>query len=434
MSELVPQIQLDTRERIAMARMLCVLCMIFVHVPDGQSIAQVYSLTTGGFAIFLEGFLVEGPGRASAALLSVVSGYLAATTLLKPGSSVWSLYRRRFVSIILPMIFWACVTYVVYLVVSQSRPTFLEDAKTVLDKLNIIFFITEMPLGATMHLGFLRDLFVCVLLSPLLLLGIRRMAWFVLPMLGMLYVFEHNQSFVLILRPLVLFAFSIGIYLAVRGARLDALDRLWPVFVMLSIIATMIILLANSGVGDTAVQAFAKRGLEFDETVLYPFGRLFGSLAIWTLLPWFLGGKLQIWVKRFTPYLFAAFCSHYLMLTLLFYGGWSPLFGGRQSDSFIIWFLSAPLVSMAVAVMVVTVAQWVAPPLATLITGGRLKTAKAGASVDALGERRKQGVAVGGWLILASAYEAVSGFISSLVRGWFEASRRLLLGRAGREE
>jgi hypothetical protein len=138
------------RDRISMARMLCVLGMIFVHVPDGQSLATVYTLTGDRITVFLEGFLVEGPGRASAALLSAISGYLAATTLLKPGRSVWALYRRRFVSIIIPMIFWAGITTLVYVVVSQSRPTFLDDADTLMDKLNIIFFLTEMPVGATM--------------------------------------------------------------------------------------------------------------------------------------------------------------------------------------------------------------------------------------------------------------------------------------------
>ncbi len=427
MSELVPKIEHDTRERIAMARMLCVLCMIFVHVPDGQSVAAVYSLTSGGFSAFLEGFLVEGPGRASAALLSVVSGYLAATTLLKPRSSVRTLYRRRFVSIIMPMVFWACVTYLVYLVVSQSRPTFLEDATTVMDKLNIIFFLTEMPVGATMHLGFLRDLFVCVLLSPLLLPAVQRIAWLLLPLLGVLYIFEHDQESVLILRPLVLFAFSIGIYLATRRVRLDALDRLWPVFVMLSVIATMAILLVNSGVADSTVQFFADRGMDFNETVLYPVGRLFGSLAIWTLIPWMLGGRLQGWVKRFTPYLFAAFCSHYLMLTLLFYGAWSPLFGGRETPVFVLWFLAAPLLSMAVAVLVVTVALRIAPPLATLITGGRMSAPNTGK--DALVGRRRQGAAVGLWMLFAGSYESAVGGVSAVFRVWLAASRRLLLGR-----
>jgi len=63
-------IQQELRDRIAMARMLCVLGMIFVHVPDGQTDSPLYAFNAGGLGFFLEGLLVEGPGRAGAALLS----------------------------------------------------------------------------------------------------------------------------------------------------------------------------------------------------------------------------------------------------------------------------------------------------------------------------------------------------------------------------
>lgn len=408
-----------------MARMLCVLFMIFVHVPDGQTPAVLYSLSDGGFAIFLEGFLVEGPGRASAALLSVVSGYLAATTLLKPGSSASALYRRRFVSIVVPMIIWALATCLIYFAASRFRPTFLDDAQSWLDYLNFVLFLTEMPQGATMHLGFLRDLFVCVLLSPLLLLAVQRVAWLVLPLLGLFYLFEHNQSSIVILRPLVLFAFALGIYLATRKVSLNALDRFWPLFVGLSFVATMGILLVNSGLADEMVQAFAMREMEFDEVVMYPIGRLFGSLAIWTLIPMMLGGRLQQWNTRFTPYLFAAFCSHYLMLTIVFRSLWRPLFGGRESNLFLVWFLVSPLVSMAVAVLIVNMTLRIYPPLATLLTGGRMTAAPA----SPIGERRKQGLVLGVWLAVARALEMITRPIGSLLRAWLDASRRLLLGR-----
>lgn len=407
-----------------MARMLCVLLMIFVHVPDGQTNAVLYTLNDGSFAVFLEGFLVEGPGRASAALLSVVSGYLAATTLLKPGSSVMSLYRRRFVSIILPMVIWALATCMIYLAASRFRPTFLDDAHTLLEQLNFVLFLTEMPQGATMHLGFLRDLFVCVLLSPLLLPAIQRVAWLVLPLLGLLYLFVHDQSSVVILRPLVLFAFSLGIYLATRKVALNSLDRFWPLFTLLAIAATMLILLVNSGVAADMVKLFDARDMEFEEVVLYPIGRLFGSLAIWTLIPMLLGGRLQAWTTRFTPYLFAAFCSHYLMLTMVFHALWTPLFGGRESGMFLAWFLIAPLLSMAIAVLIVNMTLLVYPPLATLLTGGRM-----GVRTSPIGERRKQGLALGAWLGVARVIDMITRPISGLLRAWFEASRRLLLGR-----
>jgi succinoglycan biosynthesis protein ExoH len=355
-----------------MARMLCVLGMIFVHVPDGQTVSPIYAFNAGGLGFFLEGLLVEGPGRASAALLSVVSGYLAAFALLRVNGSVFSLYKRRFTSIVLPMVFWGGVTYMVYLLVSQTRPTFISEATTLLDNLNIIFFITEMPMGATMHLGFLRDLFVCILLAPILIPAVQRMPWFLLTFLGLFYLFEHEQSAVIVLRPLVLFAFTIGLTLAVRKVRLDAWDKYCPLFIVMAVFSTAIIMLVNGGAAANLVAAFSVKGLSFSETVLYPLGRLSGSLAIWTFLPVLMGGRFQRWVMRNSPYVFATFCSHYLMLTVLFFALWMPAFGDRGSDMFFIWFLAAPLVSMAIAIAIVHVALKFVPPLATLITGGRL--------------------------------------------------------------
>ncbi|NND92204.1 MAG: acyltransferase family protein [Granulosicoccus sp.] len=410
-----------------MARMLCVLCMIYVHVPDGQTAGIVYTLTSADVFLFMEGMLVEGPGRAGAALLSVVSGFLAATTLLKPGSSALSLYRRRFVSIVVPMVFWATVTYLVYVLASQSRATFLDDLTSLMDRLNVIFFLTENVSGATMHLGFLRDLFVCILLSPLLLFAVQRIAWLLFPVLGAFYLLEHDQSSILILRPLVVFAFSIGLYLASRQVRLNALDRYWPLFTLLALLAALLILLVHSGVADAAVTAFALRGMQFDETVLYPIGRLFGSLAIWTLIPLLLGGRLQAWVQRFTPYLFAAYCSHYLMLTLVFYGVWQPLFGGRESGLFIIWFLLAPVISMAIAVLVVNVALRIAPPMASMITGGRLQVSTR--HFDPLYERSQQGAVLLAWLTLTRSLDGFAGHLSAMLREWLEISWRLLYGR-----
>ncbi len=411
-----------------MARMICVLCMIFVHVPDGDTGATLYAFAADGFNVVVEGLLVEGPGRASAALLSVVSGYLAAITLLKPGNSVLRLYRRRFLSIIVPMIFWATATYSVYWLVSQARPTFINEAHSLLDKLNIIFFFTEMPMGATMHLGFLRDLFVCILLSPILLLLIRRAALVVLPVLLAIYLFEHSQSLVIVLRPLILFAFSFGIYLATRNARMNALDNYWPLFVILAVASTLAIMLSNGGAFEPVVATFANHGMSFNETVLYPLGRLFGSLAIWTLIPLLIGGRIHRWITRNSPYLFTAFCSHYLMLTVLFFAIWQPLFGDRGSMLFLVWFLLSPLLAMYIAVIIVQLTLKVAPWLATLITGGRI-VAGAEQQVSGLSDRRRQGVMLGIWVSALRLADAAASAWGTAMREWFKVSRRLLLGR-----
>lgn len=438
MSATALQLDQALRDRVSMARVICVLGMIFVHVPDGQPGAPLYAFHEGSLGLFLEGLLVEGPGRASAALLSVVSGYLAAVTLLQPAASVSRLYRCRFMSIIVPMALWSTVTWLVYFAVSHYRPTFVSEATSLLDHVNIIFFLTALPEGATMHLGFLRDLFVCILLSPILLIGVQRAAWLVLPLLGLFYLLFHSQASVIILRPLVVFAFSLGLFLASRRIRVDSLDHLFPVFIILAALCTAAIMLVNGGAAAALVDTFSNNGLSLNETVLYPLGRFFGSLAIWTFLPSVMGGSFQSWSSRCSPYLFAAFCSHYLFLTVVFFGVWLPVFGDRESPNFIIWFLAAPLTSMLIAIAMVKFAQRYVPPMASLITGGRMKSVLKQGSATARKGPVRFPVAKARKRFPVSAVEMTEKQLNRGVMAaqsmagswsWTAISRRILLGR-----
>ena len=430
MPSLQASIEQTTKDRISMARMLCVLGMIFVHVPDGVPGTAGYSFDTSNLGFLLEAFLVEGPGRASAALLSMVSGFLVAVSLQRAGTPVTTLYKKRFVSIILPMIFWGLVTYAVYGLVSQTRPTFLADAVTWLDKLNIVLFLTELPQGATMHLGFLRDLFVCVLLSPLLLFLVRRFAWLLLVPLAAFYLLDnHATSGLIIFRPLVLFAFTLGLLIADRRWPIDLWDRYFPLFLALAVVSTTLLIQADGGAFSGLTNAFAQQNLDFSETVLYPLSRLFGSLAIWTCIPYLIGTRFSNWLLQFTPYLFAAYCSHYLVLTLLFFGAWLPLFGDRDSGLFVIWFLAAPAIALMMAVVLVRCAVYVAPPMATLITGGRIRSpAKSEAASDAKKHRGVQTL-ITYWTMLLQSADASFTWLAQNVRAFLTQSRRWLLGR-----
>ena len=69
-------------DRVAMTRLVAVLCMIYVHVPDGQSERVLHAMSWSDVTSLIQGLLIEGPGRAGASLLSIVSGYLTAKILL----------------------------------------------------------------------------------------------------------------------------------------------------------------------------------------------------------------------------------------------------------------------------------------------------------------------------------------------------------------
>lgn len=362
------------RDRIDAVRVTCVLMMMYVHVPDGQATAESSfgNLPNIRLDHWLESIFIEGPGRASAALLSVVSGYLIVYTLRRSDNVVLSLYRRRFISIVLPMVFWGLLTCLVYWILDQGHDTFIDSANTWHGKLNLVLFIYEAPYGPTLHLAFLRDLFVCVLLSPLLFVALRRFPKTVIGILGLIYLVEHSGQLYIILRPLVVLGFSIGMLLAQRNAQLDALDKYWAWFLSLMGVFAVLIIWANAGLLAPVESHLAEQGISLKESILYPLCRLFGSLTIWCILPVWNGVRLKRFTTAFSPYLFAAFCSHFLVLTLLFNGLWMPLVGDRDSYYYLLWFVSAPLIAMITSMIMVNMAARTFPLLATLITGGRM--------------------------------------------------------------
>jgi succinoglycan biosynthesis protein ExoH len=307
-------------------------------------------------------------------LLSFVSGYLTVIALSRQGGTIGALYRRRFESIVVPMLLWGLITIGLYAVVSLSRETFLNIehqgvVSTVLTYVNLVAFLTDIPVGPTMHLSFLRDLFVCILLSPLLVFVLRRAAIPVLVVLAFLYLADIET--IVILRPLVLFAFAIGLHLAMSNARTDLLDDAWPLWILLSTLATIGLLLYNGGAMSGLDDIFQRIGLDMKESLLYPLSRLFGALAVWTVLSRAVGTRWQGWIESMTPYLFAAYCSHYLMLTLVWFGLWRPAFGDEQF--FMVWFLAAPVFSMLVAWGIVNGTAIFWPNAAARLTGGRAR-------------------------------------------------------------
>ena len=359
--------------RINAARLICVLMMMYVHVPDGQqTVSLIDTSADTRLDHWLESMMIEGPGRASAALLSVVSGYLAALTLLQGKVSANSLNRRRFKSIVLPMLFWSVLTCTVYLALGQSDALLARPDSTWLDKLNLIFFLTQAPDGPTMHLGFLRDLFVCVLFSPLIILLLKRLPLATMALLLAVYLFEHSGQLVIILRPLVIFGFSFGMLLALRRLPLQALDSYWPWFLSLTGVFAVLITWTDAGLFLQWKPYLAMHGVSVQETVLYPLCRFFGSLAIWTMLSLISVKAMQRISSTYSKYLFAAFCSHFLVLTLLFNGLWLPLIGDRDAYAYLLWFAAAPAISMVAAILMVELAGIVCLPMARLMTGGRV--------------------------------------------------------------
>ena len=370
----IPSLTQSLSQRIALARVLCIFGMIYVHVPSVDSDWVVYAVDATAPFESLRGLLVEGFGRASASLLSLVSGYLSARVLSRGTMTPSAFFQRRFGSIFVPMVIWGTLTLLIYAVVSLVRPTFLtsevgDTGAMLLQYLNSVFFITDMPVGPTMHLGFLRDLFVCMLLAPVLLMLLQRAAPAVL--LACLAVYLLDVETVIILRPLILLGFVVGLWLFVARVDLQRADRLWWLWLMLAVLSTLLLLFYNAGSMQRLDQLFAARGFDAKESLLYPLSRLFGSLAIWTLTLPLVASRAGRWAAGLTPYAFVTYCSHYVVLTLVFFGLWQPLVDRGAGNWFFLWFLAGPAVAYLMGWLIVQLLALVLPQFTTVLTGGR---------------------------------------------------------------
>ena len=195
----------------------------------------------------------------------------------------------------------------------------------------------------------------------------------------------------LILRPLVLFAFTAGLLLARARARLDAADPYLWLWASLAACFTLSVMLANGASGDAFFgldAALRSVGLDLRESVLYPLTRLFGSLAVWTLTARLAGSRAGRAIAAQMPWLFTTYCSHFLVLGVLWAGLMQPLGASGATPGFTLWFVGAPLVALAAGRSIVrlTLAWW--PPGAILLGLRPARPVPAAGGDDARGPGR----------------------------------------------
>lgn len=150
--------------------------------------------------------------------------------------------RSRVHSLVVPYLLWNATFVVVYLVLANWVPRLQARVETyeltsIAGCANAVLGITTGPINGP--LWFVRNLFLLVLLTPLLYRLLKRLGMVVLLLLGLLMfcMTDVNPQW----HPYCLFYFAVGLYVSIRKrVGIDAFDRqAWyviPVFVAASIL------------------------------------------------------------------------------------------------------------------------------------------------------------------------------------------------------
>ncbi|PZU11283.1 MAG: succinyltransferase [Sphingobium sp.] len=363
---------LDSARRsdaIAVARVICILGVVYVHAWTGIGGGALAELR-GSAQDNLRWVLMEVFGRSAVPLLGLISGWLVAgsRTTLDWGAHV----RRKARTILLPMILWNIIAIVAVggaaLLAGLQAPT----PKSVGWVAQEVLIVSRNP-DINVQMPFLRDLFLCMVAAPFL---IRLPTWALAPIVaaaGLCHIAGLGPP--VLMRASILFFFTTGIVArrwgwAERVAAFPLLPAMLPFLLLMG--AQLYRAIA---IGDT--------GLRSSQAALDLAVRVSAALAFWRIAWALAGSGVRPALLRIEPYAFFLFCAH---LILIWLGG--PLIGklsGRMGEPlYPLYLIAQPFIVLAVVVLVANALQRVAPAAARMLSGGRLSGRRQAASRTAM--------------------------------------------------
>lgn len=337
-------------------RIVLISGIIFVHIPfDTQT-----SPFNGAYGIFdwLRVFLRDSLFRVGVPCLSAISGYLlfrSGSTSLDYGKTV----VRKTKTVMLPFLLWNCAFFVLvfalqyYGIGDGYLPDLSQASPRTLSTL--LFAIDGAPLNLPLY--FLRDLFVCILLSPILAFLVGRAPLLTLACLLLLAAWPVSIG--IVLRNSILFSFSFGIYLSLYRVDVTIMDRyaavIGPAFIALAALLATAAYMTGPGL---------PLWLEVCRNLMV----LVGIPGFWALSAILIRSRVGQSLAGTGGLSFWIFCAHYPLLFCLW-----VLWNRGGSDLYPVFYLLAVGSALLLLPLTNGMARHALPTFYNLLTGSRLR-------------------------------------------------------------
>jgi hypothetical protein len=301
-------------------------------------------------------------------LLSMISGWLFFSFRDDAGNALRSRIRRRFVSLYLPLMFWNALFLAVLLLLFRADPAHRLLAELnidfaiagLLDYVNAVFGVTDHPVG--FQFWFVRDLFVTVLVSPLLWLLLTRAPLPGALFLGAAWIAGHDLW--IFFRTDVVFFFYLGGLIRLRRMPVEIGTRAALLFMAAYIAMCAIRTLAPYVVdGNPLLLQVMTRGM-----------RLVGVLACWGVFQHIALTPIGGWVARFGGLAFFLHAAHYPLIAEVKLILWD-LLPAETQPWMLAHYVASVLVTVAIGISLGLLLTRAAPRAFSLLNGGRVAAA-----------------------------------------------------------
>lgn len=343
---------------IAIARVICILGVVYVHAWTGLN-GEALKALRGSGQDNLRWLLMELFGRSAVPLLGLISGWLVAQSQT---TRDWGRHvRRKARTILLPMVLWNIIAIILVSGAAWGFGLSAPMPQSGWWLIDEILILTRNP-DINVQMPFLRDLFLCMVAAPLLV----RMPGWSLGLIAAVAAGCHIAGFgpPVLMRASILVFFTLGI-LAQRGGWAERVAAR-PMMVMAAPFALLMVVQLYHAitVGDDAWPV-AQRAL--DLTL-----RVAAAVAFWRLAWALADSPARPMLLRAEPYMFLLFSAHLILIWLLgpVLGG---LFGKMGTPFYPFYLIAQPLMVLGAVVAIGAALRRIAPGAAALLSGGRLK-------------------------------------------------------------
>jgi len=348
---------------IRVARVTCIFLMMYTHARPYPAFEhwphQAHNIILHIFYA-IPGLML---GKASVPLLGAVSGWLFAHTF----RGDWlDNVRKKARSVLLPLLLWNALLLVIFMALPALEPRW-KRPDTLLGWLDKFVPLIEYPTNSPLY--FLRDLFICMVVAPLLLTwfdakGRAGMAWAL--GLSCLYASAAGE-YAGLTRPVILPTFVAGLVLARLG--LDVLARSFFQPKLLAVSAAFAVVALCVAVPITGTRLIWWPVLGHAPEVLDRFALAY---VLWWGVVALARAPFGRVVAQIEPYIFFVFCTHHIVGIF----AWA-LFGdmfryGPFSPVYPFYFVALPVLAMLVGIAGYRLMAEFAPRTLGVLTGGRV--------------------------------------------------------------
>jgi hypothetical protein len=356
---MTPARDAPTREAIGIARVFCILGIVYVHAWTGRT-GEELELLDESWQGLLRWGLIELLGRSAVPLLGAISGWLSGPSAAKRSYAQFVRVKAR--TIFAPMILWNIIAMLLVCGFAYWGTLKAPIPGSVTEALDWIGCVTQ-PNPINVQISFLRDLFLCMCAAPLMARIGDRGLWAVWLVAAAWSVSNINVP--LLLRPSILLFFTSGM-LARRAGLAERIGG-WPLWACL---LPYVVMLGPKIWLSTYDEAWLKQEVVVANAIDLPM-RFAAALAIWRSALALAPRPSGRFILRGERYAFLLFCCHLVLIWLL-----GPVVGlatGRMGDPlYPAYLLLQPLLALGGTLLIGWGLEAVSRPVAGLLSGGRL--------------------------------------------------------------